>query len=681
MYWSMSGRVIDVLLFGVLLAFLWTGGWLLARHVFRLRTSERLIIGLALGLILFVFSSNIIARFADLRLSYWLSAGMVLLAGMLAARPQPIKTWFSMDDLQVWPQLIGLFLIMVLFVFINRGLAIWDDDFNLPLTSTIAAGDFPPHFIFDPARRYAFHYGIHLFAASLMRVGGLFPWSALDITKSLVIALSLVVVWSLYKRWTRSSVGAFLGAVLVAFGGGARWLLLLLPDAWLTRLSSELQLLGSAATTGPDLATNLSKAWSISGGPPVDFPFAIASGIFETPTVVQLAARGAFPLLFAATLLLLWRSSWSRSGLILFSIVLGASALFAEDLTALILIGLMTVFLVRCWHQRRSRSKKNKPSSPILWIILLSGLIVLLQGGVVTEIARNALNVVTDGSSQASSGFGGFRFHWPPDIISAHLGALKFSKPLHWLAALAEMGPVIFFAAFFVSPWAWKRLRSGNWMLGGMGLGALIVFFIAIFFQYGVFRDTARLMADSLFVWLLFGGIVFWYMFSGSGWLVRAILIVLFLITVISGILFLGYELTAINAPQLSYYLQGQDARMARDLWDNLEDEAQVFDRFAYRSVVIFGRAIFARESLYASIPEWNSLVGSYDPIRIAKSGYSYIYMDELVWRKLGADQLAQYDLPCVHLIQEYAQNKVDGQFRRLYDVQACNRDNIDKDS
>jgi len=209
-------------------------------------------------------------------------------------------------------------------------------------------------------------------------------------------------------------------------------------------------------------------------------------------------------------------------------------------------------------------------------------------------------------------------------------------------------------------------------MIGGVALGALIVFFIPIFFQYGVLRDTARLMADSLFVWLLFGFMIFWYIYREAKVITRAGLILLYLITVVSGTLFFGYELTAINAPQLSYYLQGQDARMARDLWDNLETDAQVFDRFAYRSVTIFGRTIRARETLYTPLPEWEVLAESYDPIRISRSGYTHIYMDELMWRKLDTDQRAQYDLPCVQSIHEYAQDKVDGQFRRLYDVRLC---------
>jgi hypothetical protein len=458
----------------------------------------------------------------------------------------------------------------------------------------------------------------------------------------------------------------------MAFGGSARWLLLLLPDNWMTSLSSELRMLGSAATSGPDLATNLSKPWSISGGPPTEFPFAIASGIFETPTVLQFAARGAFPLLFTATLLLLWRRAWSRSTLVLFSIVLGASALFAEDLTGLLLVGLVVAFLYQIWHRRRSGRLVRRTSSPIIWIVLLSGLIVLFQGGVVTEIVRNALNLGTNNTSPTSLGFGGFEFRWPPGIISAHLGVLQLSKPLHWLAALAEMGPALFLAAFIVTPWAYKRLRRGNWLVGGMGISALIIFFIPMFVQYGVLRDTARLMADSLFVWLLFGGALFWYVFRNSGWIGRTGLAILYIVTIVSGVMFLGYEITAVGTPQLSYYLQGQDARMARDLWDSLEDNAQVFDRFAYRSVVIFGRTVSARESLYTPMPEWEALAGSYDPILIAQSGYSHIYMDELMWRKMDADRLAQYDLPCIQLIQEYAQDKVDGQFRRLYDVQGC---------
>ena len=53
-----------------------------------------------------------------------------------------------------------------------------DEEWHLPLTSRIAAGDFPPHSPFSPSFGAAYHYGADLLAASLLHVAGIAPWTA-----------------------------------------------------------------------------------------------------------------------------------------------------------------------------------------------------------------------------------------------------------------------------------------------------------------------------------------------------------------------------------------------------------------------------------------------------------------------------------------------------------------------
>jgi hypothetical protein len=42
---------------------------------------------------------------------------------------------------------------------------------------------------------------MHLFAASMVRIAGLFPWAALDISKSLSISLTMLLSWLWFRRY------------------------------------------------------------------------------------------------------------------------------------------------------------------------------------------------------------------------------------------------------------------------------------------------------------------------------------------------------------------------------------------------------------------------------------------------------------------------------------------------
>lgn len=160
-------------------------------------------------------------------------------------------------ELRGMGQLAALLCFTVIFGLMNRGLAILDDYHNLPIVSMLAAGDVPPHFYLNPDYGLAYHYGLHLFAGSLVRIGGLFPWGAFDLSKAFSQALLVILAWIWFKRMTRSELASYLGSGLVMLGGGARWILLFLPASWLLKLNEGIRLLGSARHSGPDLYTVL----------------------------------------------------------------------------------------------------------------------------------------------------------------------------------------------------------------------------------------------------------------------------------------------------------------------------------------------------------------------------------------------------------------------------------------
>ena len=202
----------------------------------------------------------------------------------------------------------GFFILAILFL-INRGLAIWDDYHNLPIVSTIAAGQFPPRFYLNPDLPLDYHYGLHVFAASLVRVGGLFSWSAFDAAKSLSTALTLILAWSWFRRFTKNPLALTAGVMLVFLAAGSRRMLLFLPESVLQRISAGIVLHGSAMQTAPDLYSALTSPWNIQGDGPFPFPFAFASGTFS-PLSIALTGSGAIPEMTLFLLLLLAKRTW-----------------------------------------------------------------------------------------------------------------------------------------------------------------------------------------------------------------------------------------------------------------------------------------------------------------------------------------------------------------------------------
>src|SRR5665647_527381 len=101
-YWSRTGSIIDIASF-ILLCALWAvGGWLITNHSFQLKRRERLVAGLAAGFLLFIVLSNLLAQILPLTAAYWLSAGIIFLAGIVLTISS--KNVYSIkQSLHDWP--------------------------------------------------------------------------------------------------------------------------------------------------------------------------------------------------------------------------------------------------------------------------------------------------------------------------------------------------------------------------------------------------------------------------------------------------------------------------------------------------------------------------------------------------------------------------------------------------
>ncbi|MCJ7434324.1 MAG: hypothetical protein MUO77_12625, partial [Anaerolineales bacterium] len=384
----MIEKIFTSLILSIWFAIWSIGGILIAARVFNFRR-ERLILGVSLGLVLQLWFSNWMAYLMPVPYSFWTGALIVFIFGLYNIFPLKnprvsVPSWFRFFREHAY-QLITLAFLIYLFISIGRGLNIFDDFQNLPVTSIMAAGDVPPHFPFDPNLRFGYHYLLLLFSAQLMRLGDIFPWNAMDIARAVPLALLLMLTYLWTRRITRSQLAGFIGAVFVAFSGGARWLLLLLPPAFVGSISQHTTLMGSGIPTAPDLAAALTSVWKIEGDGPIKFPFAYANGI-NAPASMSHGGIGVMGVLVFLILILLARRLRDyKTGFILAAVF--ASYALTGEYTFLIVYPSIGLALLIHWIQTR-RLSFPRSLLPALIVGSVSLILVLFQGGVFTEAFR-----------------------------------------------------------------------------------------------------------------------------------------------------------------------------------------------------------------------------------------------------------------------------------------------------
>ncbi|HSQ18255.1 MAG TPA: hypothetical protein VLM83_11185 [Anaerolineales bacterium] len=665
MYWSYSDNPLDLGLYLLLTACWGLGGWLLARHAFHLRRGERLPAGLALGFTLFISLSGLLAQFLPVAVNFWGAALLVLLAGCGAALRSKQRPWLALEDLRAWPLLVVLLGVTALYTLMLRGQSIFDEYLHLPLISVMAAGDIPPHFYLNPDFYYAYHYGIQVFAASLVRLGGFFPWSAWDISRAAALGFTVVLGWLLLRRLTGSRLGAGLGAFLLAFGGGTRWLLLLLPTPWLDWVSHRVNLVGSGLDTAPTLMEALHRYWVFEGGGPLPLPFAFHNGIF-VPANFVLGSTGALPFMIILLLLLLLPTQrFTRMGLLAWSLAFAGLALAAEHWFAFLWLGIGLSLAIAALR------KQNLKDSWHQWglILLLSAVLALLQGGFITEVARGLLNRLLGLPSQSYHAFG-FSLRWPPGLPSAHLGSLSLLNPGQLITLAAELGPAVLLVVVLARrlPHQFKRQ---DWVWSGLALSAFLTLIFPVFFKYGVDRSITRFPATALWTAMLLAFPLLWRAAPRWGWLPRVGLGLGYMSLVAGGVVILVTQLYSLPAEQYTYFVQELDAAVSSEFWNALPAEAQVIDPVPERSVTLFGRVTRAHAGTYIPLPEWEAALADPDPVQLVKSGYGYIYIDQNWWSRLTAEQKLRFEQPCFDVLGEWRSS--DGlEYRVLMDLQGC---------
>jgi hypothetical protein len=670
MYWLITYEPTSIVLF-ILECLVWTvGGWLIVSHVFRLRSQERLVTGIATGFLLFIGFANLFAHVFRNEWGYWSSALVIFAFGILVAWRSKQRPWLDKKDLKSWPQLLALGLLTWLFFAIQLGLGLFDDFEQLPMISIMGTGDIPPHFYLDPDFYFAYHYGLQVWAASLIKQARLLPWSAWDLTKAVAIALTIVLGWVYVKRLTRNNMAATLGSIMLTFASGTRWLFLFLPYSALIKIQEDLTLVNSATDIGSDFTTVIASPLAMAGQGLVPFPFAYHNGIF-TPIISVLGHSGAIPYVIALVLLLLVNHKpMGVPAMLTLTMIFAVMALGAENMFTFLWIAFVIIlFIVSITKYKKMDRLDRRQILYWVGVLFFSALLSVLQGGFITETVRSILGRLLGDIAAQSSNVYQFSLRWPPGLYTSHLGVLSVSKPLELLTLAVELGPVLLLgplAIFYSIRCIWR----GDWITASLGIGGLLLILFPFFIAYGVDRSTTRLPATGLWLWLVICIPLLWYLAKTRGKWMRNLVMIFFGLSIFGSLIIFGVQLTTMPNPQNTYFVNPADARFAKMYYDKFPEGTQILDWKPFRSVTIFGRAVKAYESVYNPLPGWPELIKNPDPADVLDAGYDYIYMDEEWWNLIPQATRDVLELGCATYVgtpEYYKQTS-----RWLIDLSSC---------
>ena len=457
---------------------------------------------------------------------------------------------------------------------------------------------------------------------------------------------------------------------MLAFAGGSRWLLLLLPPAWLGIISGNIKLIGSASTSASTYADALLTYWKIDGAGPIQFPFAFYTGINQ-PFVMAYTGISGMGILIMLVLLLISNRFRHWAAALVVCILVGALALANEIAFLLLLLGFVVVTVIWIIRNRSWRV----PASLVLWgaILLASTVIAAVQGGLLTEIVRTSLGSRPGAASYFDTSLS---FVWPPAIVSAHLGSLSLTNPAQFLAGLMEIGPIIL-ATPLIMAWASKSFRLKRWYetsLIAASAGAIIALFVE--FKGPLFTAAPRLMSGWFFACILYVIPLVWKWMPGRSGRVQAAVGAGILAACLSGMVLFSIQLLAIQRPMLATFITPLDASISKDYWNKLEPEARIFDPLIYRAPTVFGRFTVSSPSWYTRDPEWLALDAAPDPQRIHAAGFEYMYFDKDYWDGLTGVQQSLFSAACVRQVVQvdgiHSEQDYTKDFRRLIDLRGC---------
>jgi hypothetical protein len=656
-------------------AVIWgVGGWIIAAHTFNLASRERLILGIGIGLGLYLWLVNVLGRWLTSFPAFFLPALLVFGLGCIYAyrsgRPLLDKT-----DLRAWPYGLVWLGLATLFQRLAMGMAVFDEPKNLSIVSTMAAGDIPPHHYMNAEAGFAYHYGFQLLGASLVRLGGLQPWSAFDLSRALVGAYLFILIAIFARRYIERPYAGWVLAGLMAIATGVRYLLRLVPQQLTVWIDVLVKVRAPDAVVGYPVSQAIHQTFLLQDGPPAPFDYGFMNG-FGWPLIMNVHI-GSSTYSFVLFLLIWLLAGRMRrpSAVVVLSFLLALWAMVWEASYGAFLVAGVVVTLFWLWKQ------KAELRGPVGWMaaaLLISLPLAIWQGGTVTELARAALLGSGGTAAVSDEGFNqvaGFALRWPPAFFSKHFGSLAVFSPPELFVALLELGPVILFTPW-ITWWSWNRSRQGDWMFGIAVLSAWLAFLLPILFAFEYDRDISRFTEYALWIWLLMLGLMVLGLSPVRLSPLGIFAAIGLLLMVFGGLSIARTELSALSRfVYTEKNVTSLDARIARQTWDRLPEPGLIYDPQGWRATMLTGRltrAITGNMSYnYTRSPEWQSLYTSPTIEAFLENGFDYVYLDPNWWSKLSEASRSEFSRACVRT--EAAQvDPGNGDFRQLVSLIGC---------
>jgi len=645
--------------------------WLIAT-IFEVEKHEIPILGFGSGLVLYLWIANILGHFLPSVWAFILPAPLVFLFGFLSKKIINSQKKISIPIKIILIESIIFIVLGTFFIFIGRGLAIFDERKNLSLISLMANGDIPPHNPLDPTKLYQYHYGSQLLGASLVKIGGFFPWSAFDISKGIYWGLAILLIYLFFHRFTSKNWLAILFSAIYPLLSGTRFLLMAFPQKFLAGLDSKITLLGSSQDMGLPFSKALYANWVIGGGPPKAYPYGFINGILK-PLVMSHSGTETFALAIVLMIFLLSANTKNPAAKWYLAILFAYLALAWESTYGLLALVIACFFLIQ------SLLKKGEKNT-VCQILLVSGLIsiplVLLQGGTMHEMAKSLLNsflLSTPSTPVQGLEEGLFTFQWPPAIFSGHLGALSVFDPAQLVVGLCEIGPSIF---FIPSIGNWLRSipqQTERTVLTLLFLSAMLGLLIPVFLTYpSSARDITRFSGYGLSILILLLLLFILEKWNSQKKLIRFLEVLSVAAMAVGGFVVGAVQLSALSEPVLSEGIDGWDARIGREVWGKLPQDGWIYDpsNQNWRAVVISGIPAPIDAAIFPG-DKWEKLRANPQISQFLANGFSYIYIDEKWWNALDQSNQAELSLSCIKEMAS-VKNGENSIWRRLVYINNC---------
>ena len=670
MYWFRESNIFGFIPW-LLVALVWTiGGWLIATHAFNLEKKQRLLIGFGLGMVIYLWLVNLMGGWFNIKIAYLLPAFLVLIIGLILAWRSG-EPFLDLSDVKISPLFILILGLLAYSVLLERGLGIYDDYHHLPAISAMGAGNLPPKYMLNASFDYSYHYGFELLGGSLMQAGNMFPWSAFDISKSIVWVYSLILVALLLRKYLEKTWKVITGVILFILMGGTRYLLMLLPAGILKSLDAWITFIGVSQDLKLPFSKILFAPWYVGGGPPTPFIYGFTNGL-NSAYIANHMGEWPLALVILALLWLLSDKFTSYKAIPILSILMAHLALTYESAYGLIMVSLVLIGLY-------FKFKKSDFRSRTFWFFVIAAAIsipfAVLQGGSLLSIFKgiflkaigNQPAVIIHPDAESV-----FSFQWPPSIFSDHFGALSIFSLPQLLVGLFEIGPILFFTPL-ITRWAWKKFRDGEWIVGVLIISTWVGFIISMLVSYNLSeRDITRFSKHALSFWILFFMIILLQKDKIWGKWTWRIAVFCTGLMLVSGVVNGWIQQSAIPVPVLSDGIDGLDAQISNAVWGKLQQEDMIFDPGSndWRATAVTGLLTVSSMNRETT-PLWRELSHNPSLEGFINNHFRYLYVDQGWWRSLTDAQRISLSAPCTKVIASASLDN-DFQFRRLLDLSSC---------